>query len=345
MIAPPASASVPVGLDDVRSARRRIDDHVLTTPVVHAPMLSRHVGADVHYKLETLQPTGSFKLRGAWNHVLAAPSGTRPVAFSTGNHGQAVATAARELGTQAIVFVGGDTDPAKCAVLHACGADVRVAGATQEDAAHAARDLAGSDPGLDLVAPFDDRDVIAGQGTIGLELVEQLPGLDAVIVPVSGGGLIAGVALAVKALAPAIEVIGVCAARTPAMWASRRAGRPVAARDEETLADSLRGGLGSDNRFTFSLVQRHVDTICCVDEDEIGNAMAYGLRHEGLVLEGAASVGIAALLHRRIEPAGRRVAVVVTGRSVSLERLLAVERARRAPLASLLDTPPAARAA
>ena len=324
-----------VTLDHVREARERIGGMTVVTPVVGADVLSRHTGADVHCKLESLQRTGSFKLRGAANHILAGRAASAPVAFSTGNHGRAVATVARELGTRAIVFVGGDTDPTKLAGLRASGAEVRVAGATQDDAARAAARLA-RDEDLDLVAPFDDPGVIAGQGTIALELLEQLPDLDTIVVPVSGGGLIAGVALAAKALAPGVRVVGVCAARTPGMWASRKAGHPVAAADDTTLADSLRGGIGADNRFTFGLVQEHVDAICSVPEEAIGDAIAYGLRHEGLVLEGAAAVGIAALLHRLVDVIDQRVAVVLTGRNVSLAQVLDVEARRRGALASLL---------
>ena len=324
-----------VTLSDVRAAAARIGDRVARTPVPELRTLSAHAGASVHGKLETLQPTGSFKVRGAFNHLLAHPGDGPVVAFSTGNHGRAVAAAARALGRGAIVFVGAWTDPAKIASLRDCDADVRVEGDTQAQAEAAARALA-TRSGLDLVAPFDDPEVIAGQGTIALELVEQLPDLDAVVVPVSGGGLIAGIALAAKALAPGVRVIGVGAAHTAQMYASLQAGRPVAAADDPTLADSLRGGIGEPNHHTFALARAHVDEVHVVSEDAIGEAMAYGLGHEGLVLEGAAAVGIAALLQGIVDVAGARVAVVLTGRGVDVARACAVHAAHRDALARRL---------
>ncbi len=332
------TAAAAVTLDDVRAARARIGGRVLATPLVALESLSRHAGAAVAGKLETVQATGSFKVRGAWSHLLApegGDGGPAAVAFSTGNHGRAVAHAARALGRSATVFVGGGTDAGKVATLRAAGADVVVEGVSQDDAAAAARALA-AERGLDLVPPFDDPDVIAGQGTIGLELAEQAPELDTVLVPASGGGLIAGIALALKALAPRVRIVAVGAARTAELCASLSAGHPVTAPDGETLADSLRGGLGPDNRLTFALARAHVDETCLVEEDAIGEAIAYGLRHEGLVLEGAAAVGIAALLQGRVDVRGERVAIVLTGRNVDLDRAVALEHEHRDGLARRL---------
>ena len=324
-----------VTLDHVCAARERIAGRVALTPAPVAQPLSAHVGATVRCKLESLQPTGSFKVRGAWSHLLAHPDGGPPVAYSTGNHGRAVAVAARELGRRATIVVGGDTEPGKVEALRACGAEVRIEGDTQDDAAAAAEALA-RESGRDLVPPFDDPEVIAGQGTIALELLAEAPELDTIVVPVSGGGLIAGIALAAKALAPRIRIVGVGAARAPAMCESLDAGYPIASPEGPTLADSLRGGLGPHNRHTFALARAHVDETHLVDEDAIGEAMAYALRHQGLVLEGAATVGLAALLRRAVDVRGERVAVVVTGRNVALARVCEVEAVHRDALTARL---------
>jgi threonine dehydratase len=166
-----------------------------------------------------------------------------------------------------------------------------------------------------LIEPFDDPHVIAGQGTIGLELIEQLPKLEVVLVPVSGGGLVSGIAVAIKAVRPRTRVIGVCATNAPAMFDSVRAGRPVASAEQSTLADSLRGGLGTENRWTFDLVRAHVDDLVLVDEGQIERALAHALHEEGFVLEGAAAVGIAALQNSLVDARGACTAVVVSGRN------------------------------
>jgi threonine dehydratase len=320
------TAALPVTLDDIVRAGERIRELVRRTPVVRAAMLSERVGVDVHLKLESLQDTGSFKVRGAANRLLALAardSAAGVVTFSTGNHGRAVAHVGAQLDVPVTVCVGGDVPAHKLDALRASGAELHVEGPNQDAAAAAALRLS-RERGLEVVPPFDDVGVVAGQGTIGTELLEDLPDVGTVVVPLSGGGLISGMAVALKSMRPQARIIGVSAERCAAMWASQRAGKPVEVSESDTLADSLRGGIGSDNRVTFAIVRRLVDDLVTVDEHAIADAMAYAMRAEGLVLEGAAVVGIAALLSGRVDPrlGPGPAAAVVTGRNVALEQVL-----------------------
>jgi threonine dehydratase len=307
-------------VEHVEAARRRIAPHVLRTPLVP----SRAFGPDVLLKLETLQPVGAFKLRGATNRLLALDAEERRrgvVTMSTGNHGRAVAYAAARLGMRAVVCLSRLVPQNKVAAIRALGAEVRVVGSSQDEAAETADALV-RDEGLVLVPPFDDPFVVAGQGTIGLELAED-GALDTVLVPLSGGGLVAGIALALKARSPATRVVAVSMEHGAAMAASLAAGRPVLVAEEETLADSLGGGIGLDNRVTFALVRDLVDEVVLVDEASIAEGMRVLFREEGLVTEGAAAVGIAALLSGRIPNAGR-AAAIISGRNVDPEAFLRI---------------------
>lgn len=314
-------------LQDVFAARARVIGLARETPLVLAEGLSHALGAEVHLKLESLQPTGSFKVRGAANKLLSLSAAERArgvVTVSTGNHGRAVAYVARRLGVAATVCISREVPENKVAALRALGPELVVHGASQDEAEARARALAEA-RGLSFVHPFDDPAVIAGQGTIGLELLGALPELDTVLVPLSGGGLISGVALALKAANPAIRVVGVSMARAPVMVRSLEAGRPLEMPEEETLADSLRGGIGLQNRHTFALVRELVDECLLVTEAEIAAAMASALLEEQLVVEGAAAVGLAALASGRAAP-GKATAVVVSGRNVAVPRLLELAR-------------------
>ncbi len=305
-------------MQDVWTARSRLGSIAVRTPLTEAAALGEAVGGTVLLKHEEMQPIGAFKVRGAVNTLLARSEAgplTGAVTFSTGNHGMGVAYAARRLGLPAYVCLPDEVPQAKLDGLGRLGAHVELCGPTQEDAARRAAELE-LERGLTPVAPFDDPDVIAGQGTIGLEMLAADPRIDAVIVPVSGGGLLAGVALAVKSNAPAVRVIGVCAEGARAMYESVRAGRPVDFTESPTLADSLRGGIGAQNRHTLRLTQAFVDDLVLVSEQEIEQAMRFLLREERLVVEGAAAVGVAALLSGRV-PANRRTAVLITGRNVA----------------------------
>ncbi len=308
---------------DVLAARERVAGTVRRTPLILGEATASGLGAPVHLKLESLQPTGSFKVRGAANRLLALSNEERErgvVTVSTGNHGRAVAHVGRQLGVRVTVCLSELVPANKVAALRDTGAEVIIGGAGQDEAAERAEALR-EERGLTLVHPFDDPYVIAGQGTMALELLEQQPELDTVLVPLSGGGLLAGVALALKAAAPAVRVVAVSAEATPVMLRSVEAGKPVELPEVPTLADSLGGGIGLANRYTLGLVRELVDEHVVVSEEEIRRAMVHLLLEERLVAEGASAVGVAALLGGHVSP-GRATAVIVTGRNVDMRTLL-----------------------
>jgi threonine dehydratase len=305
-------------LADILAARRAIAGTVVRTPLIPSPHLGEATGAEVLLKLESLQPTGAFKLRGALNAVARLPAGTPGVTCaSTGNHGRALAYAARARGLRAVVCMSSLVPATKVDAIRALGAEARIIGRSQDEAAVESRRLAEAD-GLAEIPPFDHPHVIAGQGTAGLELMEDRPDLATVLVPLSGGGLAAGVALAVTSANPATRVIGVSMDRGAAMHAAFAAGRPVPVEEVESLADSLGGGLGAGNRLTYRLCRALLDDIVLVTEPEIYRAMQALYWHDRLVAEGAAAVGAAALLSGRVAPAGP-TALLVTGRNVDME--------------------------
>lgn len=308
-----------IDVSHVRTAQRTIAGHVARTPLLPSQALSAATGAPVHLKHEQLQVTGAFKLRGATNALLALSRAERAhgiIGVSTGNHGRGLAYAARKLGLRAVICMSELVPQNKLAAIEALGAELRICGASQDEAEQEADRLIEAE-GFTYIPPFDHREVIAGQGTIGLEIVEDLPDLDCVIVPLSGGGLLGGIALAVRAARPDARIIGVSMRRGAAMHASLDAGRPVPVKEEHTLADSLGGGVGLDNRHTFALIRDLVDEVVLVDEDGIADGIRHAYRAEGVVLEGAAAVGIAALLSERIRPTGP-AAVVLSGRNIDM---------------------------
>lgn len=315
------------GAADVLAAAERIAAEVIRTPLVASSALSERVGAPVHLKLECLQETGSFKLRGAANTLLSLTAAERErgvVAVSSGNHGRAVAHMASRLGIEAIICLSERVPMAKQDAIADLGATVVVAGPDQDDADREARGLV-EELGLVFVHPFDDPRVIAGQGTVGLEIAEDLPGVESVIVPLSGGGLISGVALGLQAEGSGAEVHGVSQDRGPAMHESLQAGGIVDVVESDTLADALAGGLGPENHHTLALCRDLLTSTALVTEEEIAGAMRFLHTEEGLTVEGGGAVGVAALLAGRLVPPGP-AAVVVSGGNVGadvLERVLA----------------------
>ncbi|MCV9934887.1 hydroxyectoine utilization dehydratase EutB [Boseaceae bacterium BT-24-1] len=313
----PAAPPVYVTLPDIEAAAVRIAGRVPRTPLVSSPSLSRLCGQPVHLKLETRQPIGAFKLRGAMNAVLALGQEQRQrglVTASTGNHGRAVAYTARELGLRATICMSALVPANKIEAIRSLGAQVRIVGRSQDDAQVEVERLVDED-GLTQIPPFDHPEVVAGQGTIGLELVEDLPELALVLVPLSGGGLAGGIAAAIKALRPKARVIGISMERGAAMAAAIAAGRPVEVVEEETLADSLGGGIGLSNRITFALCRDLIDDVVLLSEAEIAAGIRHAAREEGEIVEGAGAVGIAALLARKVSPRGP-TAVIVSGRNI-----------------------------
>lgn len=305
---------------DLYRARERLRGHIRRTELVPSPTLGERTGAPVHLKLECLQTTGSFKLRGASNALLALDEEARArgvVAVSTGNHARALAFAARRFGVRAAICMSRLVPANKVDAVRALGAEVHITGESQDEAQLEVDRLV-REQGLSLVPPFDHPEVIAGQGTLGLELLEDLPGVDTVLVPLSGGGLLAGVALAMKSASPAIRVVGVTMERGCAMHASLRAGRPVQVEELATLADSLGGGIGLDNRHTFAMAQTLVDDTVLVSEAEIAEAIRHVYRHEQLIVEGSGAVGVAALLAGRIAAPGT-TAVLLSGANIDMD--------------------------
>ncbi|MGM0693259.1 MAG: hydroxyectoine utilization dehydratase EutB [Pseudomonadota bacterium] len=320
-----------VSLEALYQARRRIAGEAVRTPLVRSAALSARFDADIRLKLETCQPTGAFKLRGAVN-MLAALVEDRGrealaagvVTASTGNHGRAVAHAAARLGVPAVICLSRLVPAHKVAAIEALGAEARRVGASQ-DAAFSEVERLVSERGMTLIPPFDDPRVVAGQGTIGLELMEDCPGLDRVIVGLSGGGLLGGIGAAVKAIRPACRVTGVSLSRGAAMWESLKAGHPVDVEEVESLGDSLGGGIGRDNRCTFTLVREVMDDHVQVSERAIAAAMIELLEEEKHLVEGAAAVGLAAIETHGLDVRGQRVALILSGNAVSLSTL---DRAR-----------------
>jgi threonine dehydratase len=305
---------------DLRLAQERIAPHVVRTPVLRSEALSEAVGASVHLKLENLQETGSFKLRGAANKMLSLRSEDRErgvITVSTGNHGRAVACVARRLDLRAVVCVPEGTAPNKVQAIEALGAEIVVSGGTYDEAEEGASRLA-RERGLTMIHPCDEPFVIAGQGTVGLEILEDLPEVDTVLVPVGGGGLVSGIGLAIKGEKTTRRLIGASMDRAPVMYHSLKTGQPVTMEEKETLADALVGGIGSDNHYTFRLAQKLVDDFVLVSEEEIAEAMLFALEEHHLAVEGGGAVGIAALLSRKVEVTGGHVAVVVSGGNVDL---------------------------
>ncbi len=304
----------------VLEARNRISGRVLHTPLRPADGLARRAGVPVLIKCEHQQTTGSFKLRGATNAVLSLSEEARRagvVAASTGNHGRAVAHAGKAAGVRAVICLSSLVPDNKVRAIEALGAEVRIVGTSQDDAQGEVDRLVG-EAGMAEIPPFDHEAVIAGQGTLGLEIVEDLPALETLLVPLSGGGLISGVALAVKTLKPDAHIIGITMERGAAMVQSLAAGHPVEVAEERTLADSLGGGIGLANRHTFAMVKALVDGTVLVSEEEIAAGIRLAYEEEGEVIEGGAAVGIAAVLAGKVKPRGV-TAIVLSGKNIGAD--------------------------
>ncbi|OOG74768.1 hydroxyectoine utilization dehydratase EutB [Sinorhizobium sp. A49] len=316
-----SGSSLPVVYGDIEAAAQRISAHMLKTPFALSPSLSELLDVPIGLKLEHHQTTGSFKLRGACNALLSLSPAERKrgvVAASTGNHGRALAYAAKAEGTVATICMSRLVPENKLAEIRRLGARVHITGASQDDAQREVERLVEQD-GLVMVPPFDNPAIVAGQGTLGLEIVDDMPDVGMVLVPLSGGGLASGVALAVKSRRPDIRVIGLTMERGAAMKASLDVGRPVEIAEMPSLADSLGGGIGLVNRVTFAMCNALLDDVVLLSEAEIAAGMRHAYAQEREIVEGAGAVGIAALLAGKIDPAGRPVALILSGRNVDME--------------------------
>ncbi|MFF4395019.1 pyridoxal-phosphate dependent enzyme [Streptomyces sp. NPDC001480] len=310
----------PVSLDDVRDAAARIKGVAHRTPVLRSRTLDELVGAEVFVKCENLQRVGAFKFRGAYN----AASRLSPerlakgiAAYSSGNHAQAVALAARELGTTAVILMPEDTPRAKLEATAGYGAEIVTYDRYTGDRVAIGEALA-ADRGLELIPPYEHPHVIAGQGTAALELIEEAGELDALVVPVGGGGLIAGSATAAKGLLPDIRVIGVEPEAGDDTKRSLEAGRRVSVPVPRTIADGQAADIPGE--LTFSINRRLLDGIALVDDDEIREAMRFAFERLKTVVEPSGASALAALLAHRVEPLPRRVGLILSGGNIGAER-------------------------
>ncbi|MGP8260542.1 MAG: threonine ammonia-lyase [Acidobacteriaceae bacterium] len=314
-------SNLSIGLADVLAARERLRGAIYESPCPHSIMLSALTGQQVYLKMENLQMTGSFKERGALNRIalLTPEQAARGViAASAGNHAQGVAYHATKRGIRALIVMPLTTPLVKVTATREFGAEVLLHGANYDESCAEAVRLC-EEQQLTFIHPFDDAGVMAGQGTIGLELLEQVPQLEAVVVPIGGGGLIGGVACAIKESRPEIRVVGVQTARLPSMQAAVEAHRPVTIDPAITIADGIAVRRAGD--LTLPLVERYVDEIVTVEEDEIASAILMLLEREKTLAEGAGAAALAALLQHRTSLHGAHTAVLVCGGNIDVTLL------------------------
>jgi len=315
-----------VSLADIKEAEKRISPHIIHTPLVYSPTISEITGANVYLKLETLQKAGSFKVRGATNKILCHINAIREqgvIAASAGNHAQGVAVAAHSAGIPATVVMPEWSSLSKQEATRGYGAQVIIHGRTLEESIMRAQEMARK--GLLFIHPYDDDEVIAGQGTIALEILADLPKTDMIIIPVGGGGLIAGIATAAKAKKPEIRIIGVQAEACPSAGEAIRHGSPCRIPVGRTIADGIR--VAETGKITLSALQHYVDQIALASEDEIADAMLLLLERKHVVAEGAGAVPLAAFLNGSIDvKPGSTVVLVISGGNIESTQLFRVIR-------------------
>jgi threonine dehydratase len=320
-------------LHDVYRAHARIKPMILETPLLASTDLAEKTGARaVHLKLECLQNTGAFKVRGAANKILSLTDEEKKrgvITFSTGNHGKAVAFVAGKIGIKAVVCLSEHVASYRAEAIRKLGAEVSVKGHSQDEAEKNYQQLMAL-RGLVPVVPFDDPMIIAGQGTITLEILSKLPDTDMLMIQLSGGGLLAGIAMAAKSINPGIHVVGLSLKQSPAMLESLKAGNPVPVEEKDSIADSLLGGIGFDNRYTLSLVEKFTDEHLLISEEEIKNGLFYVFETHRLIVEGAAAVGIGALMNQKINVKGKRVVTLLSGSSINSNEYIRIIQSRLA---------------
>ncbi|WP_435155871.1 threonine ammonia-lyase [Haladaptatus sp. DFWS20] len=311
-----------VTLDDIEAAAERLEKspEIRETPVERSSTLGDRVNAEVWFKFEHLQKTGSFKPRGAYNKIAQIAEGntTRVVAASAGNHAQGVAFAATELGLDALVVMPETAPQAKVDATRSYGASVELEGDTFADAMALAKSYA-DEPGTTFVHAYDDPAVVAGQGTLGLELLEQLPDLDTVIVPIGGGGLISGIATAVKAIDDSVRVVGVQAEMAATVPQSLEKGHPIENATPQTIADGI--ATGSISELTFESINTHVDEVLTVSDTDIAHATLWLLERSKQLVEGAAATSVAALFSEKFECSGETVVPLLCGGNIDIATL------------------------
>lgn len=306
---------------EIRGAEKRIREQVRETPLERSHYLSRTGGAEVYLKLEHLQHTGSFKLRGATNKLLSLSAeqlGGGVIAASTGNHGMAVSYAANKLGTRATIYMKEGTLPEKVELIQALGGTTVFYGENPVHAEAQAREAA-RQTGQVFISPYNDAQVIAGQGTLGVELERQLPGLDAVFISVGGGGLISGMGGYLKSVNRKVKIVGCWPENSRVMYECMKAGRVIEFPEEETISDSTAGGV-EEGAITLQLCRRLIDDCVLVPEREIIAAMRLILEKERWLVEGAAALPVAAYLRQANNYAGQKVAILLCGRNIPTKK-------------------------
>jgi threonine dehydratase len=327
-----------ISLQAIRDARKAIALFVKSTPLVRSQFLSNLCGGDVFLKLENLQVTNSFKIRGAFNkllHLSVEEKTMGIVTASAGNHGQAVAFAAQKLNYPARIVVPRTTPKIKIDGIKKYGADLVLFGDIYDEAEQKAKDLARKD-GLVFVSPYNDELIIAGHGTIGLEVIEALPNVDTVIVPVGGGGLISGISIALKSIKPNVQVIGVQSEASPVMYESLKAGKIVNARKTETIAEGLSGGIEKGS-ITFKIAQECVDKVLLVREETIRRAVYLLWDSEKQVAEGSGAAAIAPIIENKNLFGGKTVVAVITGGNIDAKLFQSIKAYRNCAVATSIS--------
>ncbi|HEY0874177.1 MAG TPA: threonine ammonia-lyase [Vicinamibacterales bacterium] len=316
------AAFVPLTREDFEAAYARVSPHIRHTPLLSSRILNERTGLDVRLKAEIFQRTGSYKIRGPLNkfsYLIDEERKRGVVCSSAGNHAQGVALAAKIHGIKAVVCMAANATPSKIEATKAYGAEVVLHGTIWDEANEKAKELV-RERGLTYIHPFDDMQLIAGQGTLGLEVITDWPDVDALVVPIGGGGLISGVSQAVKAIKPSVKVIGVESSGAPGMRDSVQAGHVVTLDRVDCIIDGLR--VKRVGETTFQVVRRFVDGIVTLPDEEIFEGMLWVMHYQKLVVEGAAASPVAALLNGLVDlPKGAKVACVLSGGNVNLDQL------------------------
>ena len=308
---------MPISFSDIQAAEDRIRSVVLETPTIPSTSFTRLIGSDVFLKAENLQRTGSFKIRGAMNAIAQLSDEQKQlgvVAASAGNHAQGVALAASELGTASTVFMPEAAAIPKVAATMEYGADVRLGGADLAEATDLGLSFA-AETGATMIHPYDDANIIAGQGTLGIELMAQVPDVDTVVIPVGGGGLISGAAIAIKAIRPETRIIGVSSEVVPTYIRARESGEPIQIASEHTVADGI--AVSRPARICFDIIEEHVDELVTVSDRQITEAVALLLERAKYLVEPSGAAGVAALLNGAIPDPGK-TAIVLSGGNIDL---------------------------
>ena len=308
-----------IKLDQIIKAHKNIFPYINHTPLLHSKYLSKN--KNVYLKLESLQITGSFKLRGATNKLLSLNEEQKKkgvIAVSTGNHGKGVAYASKQLGIESTIFMSSMVPDHRRKAIEDLGAIVKIIGSNSDEADLYAKEYSKKNR-ITLIHPFDDLKVIAGQGTVGLEMLESFPEVDTVIIPTSGGGLIGGIALAIKLQKPDVKIIAASMKRGPSMYESLKAGKPVDVEEEETLADCLGGSIGLDNQYTFKIVKDIIDDFILIDEDKIAEGIKLNFEKHKLVTEGAAATGVMVIKDNLSPHLGKNIISLICGGNIDSE--------------------------